>query len=430
VIQNPRPLYNSALVICLKIGIKQGYIKEALNDKAMSVLRSLQQPAQPAPAAVDLNTPAGPRRGRPTNAQRAQRHEEFLTLRRHIALLDELIQMKEQIDRLFLKAQNVRGGIYPGLQADIEMEELYPVPETDRQFQDLRDKYTKDLAALQKFLAMKKAVYREDEDSMLGESTALVRLKQARQALSQLGVAEDQLDEIDRRGFLKGMGAAAMLGAAGMANAQYIDSNFSYKHIDTLIGITLWLYYFTRDWEGKESIAQNCLKHINQYLAVDPERKSIVQDLAQRLAKITSETRQQKPDHYELQRNNSLKHVDDINKKWQFVLDKFKSGQKPSVNEESDQAIAEAQTDYQRRRQRERDVDAGKPVARQPKNPQTDYAKKRAKDRRDMELGEKKDRSPGKITKSEDPCWTGYHMVGKKKKNGREVPNCVPGKKG
>jgi hypothetical protein len=136
----------------LKVGIKQGYIKEALNDKAMSVLRSLQQPAQPAPAAVDLNTPAGPRRGRPTNAQRAQRHEEFLSLRRHIALLDELIQMKEQIDRLFFKAQNVRGGIYPGLQADIEMEELYPVPETDRQFQDLKDKYTKDLAALAKVL--------------------------------------------------------------------------------------------------------------------------------------------------------------------------------------------------------------------------------------------------------------------------------------
>jgi hypothetical protein len=37
---------------------------------------------------------------------------------------------------------------------------------------------------------MKKAVYREDEDSMLGESTALVRLKQARQALSQQGLNE------------------------------------------------------------------------------------------------------------------------------------------------------------------------------------------------------------------------------------------------
>ena len=23
-------------------------------------------------------------------------------------------------------------------------------------------------------------------------------------------------------------------------------------------------------------------------------------------------------------------------------------------------------------------------------------------------------------------CWTGYHQCGMKKKNGREVPNCVP----
>ncbi len=35
-----------------------------------------------------------------------------------------------------------------------------------------------------------------------------------------------------------------------------------------------------------------------------------------------------------------------------------------------------------------------------------------------------------KITAKNDPCWSGYHMVGTKKKNGREVPNCVPGKKG
>lgn len=35
-----------------------------------------------------------------------------------------------------------------------------------------------------------------------------------------------------------------------------------------------------------------------------------------------------------------------------------------------------------------------------------------------------------KITKKEDPCWSGYHMVGTKKKGGKEVPNCVPGKKG
>lgn len=28
--------------------------------------------------------------------------------------------------------------------------------------------------------------------------------------------------------------------------------------------------------------------------------------------------------------------------------------------------------------------------------------------------------------KSEDPCWKGYKQVGMKKKNGKEVPNCVP----
>ena len=29
---------------------------------------------------------------------------------------------------------------------------------------------------------------------------------------------------------------------------------------------------------------------------------------------------------------------------------------------------------------------------------------------------------------NDDPCWKGYTMVGKKKKNGKEVPNCVPSK--
>lgn len=31
-----------------------------------------------------------------------------------------------------------------------------------------------------------------------------------------------------------------------------------------------------------------------------------------------------------------------------------------------------------------------------------------------------------KQMKGKDPCWKGYQMVGTKKKNGREVPNCVP----
>ena len=43
--------------------------------------------------------------------------------------------------------------------------------------------------------------------------------------------------------------------------------------------------------------------------------------------------------------------------------------------------LDEAQTDYQKRRQRERDVDAGKPVSRQPKNPQNDYFARRKKEK-------------------------------------------------
>jgi hypothetical protein len=56
--------------------------------------------------------------------------------------------------------------------------------------------------------------------------------------------------------------------------------------------------------------------------------------------------------------------------------------------------VAEAQTDYQKRRQRERDIDAGRPVTkpRQPK--MTDYQKRRAQDRKDMELGEDQQDNP------------------------------------
>lgn len=41
---------------------------------------------------------------------------------------------------------------------------------------------------------------------------------------------------------------------------------------------------------------------------------------------------------------------------------------------------------------------------------------------------EKKDLAEEKM-KGKDPCWKGFEMVGKKMKNGKEVPNCVPKKK-
>jgi hypothetical protein len=84
--------------------------------------------------------------------------------------------------------------------------------------------------------------------------------------------------------------------------------------------------------------------------------------------------------------------------------------------------LDEAQTDYSRRRQRERDVDAGRPVRPLPKNPQTDYAKKRAKEKRDLEqFGEEK-------TRLDPKCWTGKKIGNPKTKvkGGVRVNNCVP----
>ena len=48
------------------------------------------------------------------------------------------------------------------------------------------------------------------------------------------------------------------------------------------------------------------------------------------------------------------------------------------------EAVAEAETDFSKRRQRERDVDAGKSVAK-PRQPKNDYFAKRAKEKRDLE---------------------------------------------
>lgn len=81
-----------------------------------------------------------------------------------------------------------------------------------------------------------------------------------------------------------------------------------------------------------------------------------------------------------------------------FVKGILKDLKKVNVKEAGDreideQGVAEASTDYQKRRQRERDVDAGKPVARQHQSKMTDYQKRRAQDKKDMALGEDQDTS-------------------------------------
>ena len=79
--------------------------------------------------------------------------------------------------------------------------------------------------------------------------------------------------------------------------------------------------------------------------------------------------------------------------------------------------------DYFKRRKDEEDRIAGTkaPAKRTPK--QTDYAKRRAKEK--MSEGENKQIKGG------DPSWKGYQMVGMKPgKGGKKVPNCVPANEG
>lgn len=35
-------------------------------------------------------------------------------------------------------------------------------------------------------------------------------------------------------------------------------------------------------------------------------------------------------------------------------------------------------------------------------------------------------KSSSNNSSAEDPCWKGYEQVGMKKKDGKQVPNCVP----
>ena len=65
-----------------------------------------------------------------------------------------------------------------------------------------------------------------------------------------------------------------------------------------------------------------------------------------------------------------------------------------------EKSIDEAETDYSKRRQRERDVDAGKPVAKQRQSKMTDYQKKRAQDKKEMELGEESSTSSDDVERA------------------------------
>ena len=68
--------------------------------------------------------------------------------------------------------------------------------------------------------------------------------------------------------------------------------------------------------------------------------------------------------------------------------------------------MAEAKTDYQKKRERERDIDAGKPVPKQRQPRMTDYQKRRAEQKRQEALGENSWSAGDNAWSSEHNNWT------------------------
>ena len=105
-----------------------------------------------------------------------------------------------------------------------------------------------------------------------------------------------------------------------------------------------------------------------------------------------------------------------INKALTKSMYKAMAPKPKSVKEESE-VIDEDQNDY--RRKIEKNNKRFVAAAKRQQNPLTNVPIAKEIEKRMQQKPVKED---------SDPCWKGYKMVGTKQKNGRTVPNCVPGK--
>ena len=92
----------------------------------------------------------------------------------------------------------------------------------------------------------------------------------------------------------------------------------------------------------------------------------------------------------QIRTNGDTNWVNDLSKDQLDALAGPRYPKRPKIQVKKNKGVAEAETDYSKRRQRDRDVDAGKPVAKQRQSKMTDYQKRRAQQKKEMELGEGK----------------------------------------
>lgn len=270
------------------------------------------------------------------------------------------------------------------------------------------------------------------------------------------GVAEGSLEEIDRRGFLKGLGAAALAGAAGMSAAGDLEDKIGPLPIMATIKIRLsdgtvktikkdlgHAYDYRLD-DAKKDLEdllnrkgiKNYSIHLDRYkdnsAYLDRETKPAAADYIDRTP-LKGGASNRASDYMDNRPYNNPKGDKTYMDPAESVEEAAKKGLYYYVNKRK-----KAGTSRPAGHPKAPTAQAWKDAAKTAKNESVANNINEELEEYLLELelagyevvNEKADRSPGKITKSEDPCWSGYHMVGKKKKNGRMVPNCVPGKKG
>jgi hypothetical protein len=91
-----------------------------------------------------------------------ERKPGYLELKRKLQQVEELAGMAKKIEDMRARAEQVYGDLPPGIQADLELADLYPVSETDQDYQDLKQRFVKDLALLQNYVQGRRSLYKRE----------------------------------------------------------------------------------------------------------------------------------------------------------------------------------------------------------------------------------------------------------------------------
>jgi len=122
---------------------------EGLPPDALALLTNLRQ---------RMAEPVTPEPPNPEPA--VEKPKTYQELKQQLEQLDKLLVLKKQIMAMVDRIERTPYGMDRNLAADIEMEDLYPVPETPEEYREVLKKYQDDLTKLKDYLARKRNLYK------------------------------------------------------------------------------------------------------------------------------------------------------------------------------------------------------------------------------------------------------------------------------